>query len=460
MDKVTSTHGASAVAPPAVKAETGAKAAVDATKSAPAPRVKMTRPALLKLAFAGVAVCLLIAYLSRNLVLGTPVTSYPVTRTALQQTVVASGRVATPQRVSVASVLAGRVAAIPVHEGQTVLRGQLLIALDDQDLQSAYAQAESGAAQASAALRKQRELALPSAVQALASAQSQQNQAFQQLGRVADLRKRSFVSQMQLEEAQRNFEVAQTQTRTALLTVNANAAGGSDALAAQASLAQAQANVQLAGVKLAQNAILAPVSGTLISRKVEPGDTVVPGVELMQLAPNGEVEIVLLLDEKNLAKLAIGQKAVASADAYPDQQFEARVSYINPSVDVARGAVALKLSVAAAPAYLRQDMTVSVDIETAYRAEALVIPTAAVHELSSKFPWVMVVRKKRAQHQVVRLGLRGDTQSEVLSGLALGEPVLLASLTTIKVGQRVRPRAAPPSISAAPAGEAPAGEAP
>lgn len=424
-------------------------------KRAPAQREKLSRRTWLKLAIAIVFIGILVAYLARNLVLGTPVTSYAVTRTALQQTVVASGRVATPQRVSVASVLAGRVAAIPVLEGQTVLRGQLLIALDDQDLQSAFAQAQSGAAQASAALRKQRELALPSAVQALASAQSQQNLAFQQLGRIADLRKRSFVSQMQLEEAQRNFDVAQTQTRTAVLTVHANAVGGSDALAAQASLAQAQANVQQAGVKLAQNAILAPVSGTLISRKVEPGDTVVPGVELMQLAPDGEVEIVLLLDEKNLAKLAIGQKALASADAYPDQQFEARVSYINPSVDVARGAVAIKLHVAAAPSYLRQDMTVSVDIETAYRAEALVIPTAAVHDLSSKSPWVMVVRKKRAQHQVVRLGLRGDTQTEVLSGLAFGEPVLLASLATIKVGQRVRPRAAPPSISEEPASEAP-----
>ena len=424
-------------------------------KRAPAQREKLSRRTWLKIALAIVFIGILIAYMARNLVLGTPVPSYLVVRTALQQTVVASGRIATPQRVSVASVLAGRVAAIPVLEGQTVLRGRLLIALDEQDLQSAFAQAQAGAAQASAALRKQRELALPSAVQALASAQSQQNLALQQLGRIADLRKRSFVSQMQLEEAQRNFDVAQTQTRTAELTVHANAVGGSDALAAQASLAQAQANVQQAGVKLAQNAILAPVSGTLISRKVEPGDTVVPGVELMQLAPDGEVEIVLLLDEKNLAKLAIGQKALASADAYPDQQFEARVSYINPSVDVARGAVAIKLRVAAAPSYLRQDMTVSVDIETAYRAEALVIPTAAVHDLSSKSPWVMVVRKKHAQHQAVRLGLRGDTQTEVLSGLAVGEQVLLASLATIKVGQRVRPRAAPPSISEEPESEAP-----
>ena len=447
MDKVTPTQP-SAVAQVSANADPAPAATTTAgAPRSPTPRPTLSRRTVVKLAIAAVVVCILLAYLARNLVLGTPVATSAAIVTALQQTVVASGRIATPQRVSVASVLAGRVAAIPVLEGQTVARGQLLIALDNQDLKSALAQAESVAAQASAALSKQRELTLPTAVQALASAQSQQNQAQQQFKRVADLRTRSFVSQMQLDEAQRNFEVAQTQTRSALLLVQSNSAGGSDALAAQAGLAQAQANMRLAGVKLAQHAILAPASGTLISRKVEPGDTVAPGVELMLLAPLGPVEIVLLVDEKNLAKLAIGQKALASADAYPDQQFQARVSYINPSVDVARGAVALKLSIAAVPAYLRQDMTVSVAIETAYRAQALVIATAAVHDLSSKSPWVMVIRKKRAVRQAVTLGLRGDEQSEVLSGLVAGEPILMASLATIKVGQRVRPNAAALPVS-------------
>ncbi len=430
-----------------VRRDSGAVAAPAKVKPA---RAALSRRTWLKLAIAALLLFVLISYLARNLVLGTPVATYAAATTALQQTVVASGRVATPQRVSVASVLAGRVAAIPVLEGQAVVRGQLLIALDDQDLQTALAQAQAGAAQAGAGVRKQRELALPTAVQALVSAQSQQNQASQQLVRVADLRKRSFVSQMQLDEAQRNFDVARTQSRSALLTVQSNSADGSDASAARAGLAQAQANVQEAQVKLAQHAIVAPVSGTLISRKVEPGDTVLPGMELMQLAPLGAVEIVLLLDEKNLAQLAVGQKALASADAHPDQQFAASVSYINPGIDVARGAVALKLRVAAPPEYLRQDMTVSVEIATAYRARALTIPTAALHDPSSKAPWVMVVRNKHTVHQVVSLGLRGDEQTEVLSGLTAGEPVLLASLATIKVGQHVRPMAEPLAKGEAP----------
>ncbi len=411
-------------------------------KPARPPREPLSKRMLLKLLIAAVLMLMAAVFLARNFVLGTPVETYVASISALQQTVVASGRVAAAQRVSIASAIAGRVAVIPVLEGQIVVRGQLLLALDDQDAKAELAQAKSNVTQAGAGVRKQRALTLPSALQALASAQSQQDQAWQQFQRITDLRKRSFVSQAQLEEAKRNFEVTQTQTRSALLLVQSNRAKGGDAIAVAASLAQAQANAQLALVKLDHHAILAPVSGTLISRNVEPGDIVLPGSELMQLAPLGRVEIVLLLDEKHLAKLAIGEKALASADAYPDERFAAQVSYINPGVDGARGAVMIKLRVGEAPDYLREDMTVSVDIETGYRAQALVIPTAAVRDLSGKAPWVMVVRNKRTVRQVVTLGLRGDEQLEVLSGLSTGEAVLPATLKTIRVGQRVRARPA------------------
>ena len=415
--------------------------------TAAAPNLKakpkrLSHRTCLKLMIAAVVLMVGATYLFRNLILGTPVDTDPARVSALQQTVVASGRVATPQRVSVASVLAGRIAEIVVREGQTVDRGQLLIRLDAQEGRAAFAQSESAVQQAAAGVRKQRELALPAAAQVLAKAQSEQNQAQQQFSRIAALQKQGYVSRLQLDEARRNFEVAQSQTRNAALSLQSNQAQGSDAVAAKAALAQASASLQQSAVKLAQLDIVAPVSGTLITRQVEPGDTVAPNQPLMLLAPLGKIEILVLIDEKNFGKLAIGQTALASADAYPDQQFVARVSYINPGIDAARGSVALKLSVAEPPAYLQQDMTVSVDIETASRTRALIIPTASVRELSSDAPWVMVVRGHRTVRQDLKLGLRGDENIEVLSGLAAGEPVLMAELATIKIGQRVRLKSA------------------
>ena len=83
-------------------------------------------------------------------------------------------------------------------------------------------------------------------------------------------------------------------------------------------------------------------------------------------------------------------------------------------------------------------MTVSVDIITAHRANALLIPNATLHDASSNSPWVMVVRNKNTERQSVKLGLRGDNQVEVLEGLKSDEALILANVGTIKANQRVR----------------------
>ena len=145
-------------------------------------------------------------------------------------------------------------------------------------------------------------------------------------------------------------------------------------------------------------------------------------------------------DEKNLAKLALGQRALGSADAYPAQRFDAELAYINPAVDASRGSVEVKLRVLEPPAYLRQDMTVSVDILTAERQHTLVMPIGALRDASSAAPWVLVVRERRLLRQPVTLGLLGDDRVEVLDGVVAGEPVILASLLNVSAGQRVRVR--------------------
>jgi len=392
----------------------------------------------LKIAIAVLVVVSLIAYLSRNILLGKPVEAYAATIGDLSQTVVASGRVMTPQRISIAAETTGRVNAIPVSEGQTVKRGQLLIQLNDLDERASLAQAAAAVGQAEAKLRQLHEVALPAASQTLKQAQTNAEQAKKQYERTRDLQARGFFSQAQLDEAKRNYDVIASQVSAARLQVKSNQPAGSDLAVAAATVAQANASLRLAQVKLNEDSILAPADGTLISRSVESGDIVQPGKELMVLAANGETQISVQLDEKNLAKLALGQKVLGSADAYADQRFDAVVSYINPGVDATRGSVEVKLVVANPPVYLRQDMTVSVDIETARRSGALTIPTGAIHDASSNAPWVLVVRNKHTVRQSVKLGLRGDNSVEVLSGLKAGEAVILTAVGTIVADMRVR----------------------
>lgn len=399
---------------------------------------KVTQRPWLKISIAILILVSLAVYFSRNLILGKPVDAYPATISELAQTVVASGRVITPQRITIAAETTGRVNLIPVLEGQTVKRGQLLIQLNDQDERASLAQATANVRQAEAKLRQLREVALPAASQNLKQAQTNVEEARKQYERTRDLKARGFISQAQLDEAKRKYDVISSQVSAARLQVEANRPAGSDLALALAAVAQAKASLHLAQVKLNEDAILAPADGTLISRSVESGDVVQPGKELMVLAADGETQILVQLDEKNLAKLALGQKVLGSADAYADQRFDAVVSYINPAIDATRGAVEVKMKVLKPPAYLRQDMTVSVDIETARRSNALVIPTGALHDASSNDPWVLVVRNNRTVKQPVKLGLRGDNSIEVLSGLKAGEGVILTALGNIKAGIHVR----------------------
>lgn len=395
-------------------------------------RARLAR-ALLALAALGTA-----AYVARDLILGSPVQTLLATRGRLTQTVVASGRIITPQRVSIGATITERVARIPVDEGQAVKRGQILIELDDTDERAALAQARAAVAQAEAKLRQMREVTLPAAEQALTQAEANARQARQSYERTAALRQKGFVGESQLDDARRARDVADSQLSAARLQVASSRPSGSDYALARTALEQARASLASAQAKLAQTVIFAPADGVLISRSVEPGNVVQPGKELMALAPSGETQIVVQIDEKNLALLALGQKALASADAFPDQRFAAEVIYINPGVDPLRGSVEVKLRVARPPAFLRQDMTVSVDIEVAHRDDTVIVPAAAVRDATGAQPWVLALNGGRAVRRAVKVGLRGDSRIEILAGVTPGDRLIPSTNALITPGERVR----------------------
>jgi HlyD family secretion protein len=393
-------------------------------------------------------VALLAFYFFRNQVLGTPTDGYPVVRSDLVQTVVASGRVISPERVTVAVQGTGRVQRIAVVEGQVVKRGQLLIELDNNESRAALAQASATVAQAKAKLRQLGELSEPVALQTLAQAQATLLQAQKLLARNRELVARGFISQAAVDDSQRIVDVAMSQVASAQAQVRTHAPLGSDAAIALAALAQAQAGEQLARVRLTQGEVLAPNDGVLISRSVEVGDIVQPGKVLMVLASSGQTQVLIHVDEKNLAKIAFGQEAIASADSFPNQRFKAFVGYINPGVDATRGSVEVKLNVPEPPAYLRQDMTVSIDIETARRKAVLVIPSNVLMNPTTDHPSVLVVRDKHARKQSVKLGLRGDDRVEVLEGIAAAEIVIPVTKVSVKANDRVRTNVISPATSA------------
>ena len=354
------------------------------------------------------------------------------------QTVVSSGRVETPHRVELGVQIAGTVMRVPVVEGQTVAAGTPLIELEASELRATAAQAAQAVLQARARMRQLHEVQAPGAEQTLREAQANLETAQRVLARSRELLSQGFIGQAALDETQRIERVARAQVTTAQQQLASARPSGSDSALAQASLAQAEAAVDAAQARLRYALISAPLAGTLITRNVEPGAAVQPGKVLMVLSPAGQTQLVVKIDERNLRLLRLGQPALASADAYPGERFAAELVYINPGIDAGRGAVEVKLRVPEPPAYLRQDMTVSVDIEVAQRQQAVQVPVSSLHDADTAEPWVLKVDGRHARRQLVQLGLRSNGVAEVLQGLQAGDRVVPAAAKTVGDGARIR----------------------
>jgi HlyD family secretion protein len=369
--------------------------------------------------------------------MGPQVQTESVQRRDLLQTVVASGRVETPHRVDVGAQITGTVARVPVSEGQRVQAGDVLVELVSAELDSAKRQAELAVAQAQGKLRQLKELQAPVQQQALRQAQASLDTARSSWQRNLALFEQGFIGQAALDESRKALALADAQVLSAQKQLDSTQAGGAEHALAMGAVAEAQANAEVLRAKARYAVIRASVSGQLIGRKVEVGDVVQAGKVLMTLSPDGATQLVVQIDEKNLRLIALGQPALASADAYPQQKFKAQVAFINPGVNAQTGAVEVKLDVPESVPYLKQDMTVSVDMEVARKPQALALPVAHVNEINGAAPWVWLLDAGHALHRPVKLGLRGGAWVEVLEGLREGDTVI-ALPNALRAGQRVR----------------------
>jgi HlyD family secretion protein len=357
----------------------------------------------------------------------------------LQRTLLFSARVQTPARVDLGATVTGRVAQVAVDEGDAVAAGAVLLRLEDDEWRAALAQAQASLAQAQARLAAQRAVSRPSADATLAQAEANLAAAERELARNRELVERGFVSSARLDDAQRAVDVARAQRDAAQVQAAAQRGDGAEAAAAQAQLDAARAAVLAAEARLAQALLRAPAPGKVIVRRVEPGQIVQPGKALLTLAVEGPTELIGSVDERFLGQLQPGQTARVIADAFPERPFGARITRLAPAVDAQRGAVEVRLEPGGAPPpFLREDMTLSVEVVTGERASARVLPLAALRSgAGAERGSVLVARDGRAEAVDVRLGLRTLDQVEV-DGVADGDVVLLAP--TLAPGTRVRPR--------------------
>ena len=391
----------------------------------------------------GAAVLLAAVAMGAATLRGPQVDALVVQSAPLVRTLQFSARVATLSRVDVGSTVTGRVAQVRVMEGTEVRQGDVLVQLESDELRAALAQAVAAERQAKARLEGLRSTGRTAAQAARAQADASLQAASASLARVQQLVAEGFYSPAQLDEARRAVDVARAQQLGAQAQLQATADAGTEVAQAQAQLALAQAATVAAQARLAQTTLVAPADARVLVREVEPGQIVQPGKALFSLALAGPTQLVAQVDERFLEQLQLGQPAWVVADAFAAQRFAARVLSIAPAVDAQRGAIEVKFSIEQAPAFLREDMTLSVEVETARRERTLVLPQAALRgPAGGDQASVLVLQDGRAQVRNVRLGLRTLDAVEVLGGLKESDTVLRGH-ASLQDGQRVRARTVP-----------------
>ena len=340
----------------------------------------------------------------------------------VQRTLVVAGRVRATSAAELGAGASGVVQTVNVDQGDRVERGSILVRLDDREARALVAEAEARVAQVEATTRDE-----------VRRAELEMEQAGRDLERIRAVLEVGALTRQLAEQAEQRL--ADAESRLEALRAGSGSAGGSAAVTA------ARATLEAARARLASTEVVAPFAGTVLERRVEPGDAVQVGGMLLTLASDGPVEAEVFPAEENLPGLRLGAVGLVSADAYPDDTFGARVSMIAPSIDPAQGTVAVRLVLEDPPAYLRPGMTLSVNIEAGRADDASVLPAEAVRGLGTPDPWVAVVREGRVERRPVRLGLRGDGFVEVLAGIEADEPVV-ARADEVEPGMRVRPRPA------------------
>lgn len=361
---------------------------------------------------------------------------YEVKRQALVQKVIVTGSVIPNSRAQIGSKIVGAISTVDVEEGWHVNKGQVLAKLNQLDGLATLVQAEAAYAQATAKLTQHRMVAAPVAQQNVRECAAQLHRAIDDYQREKELLANGASTVEAAEKSRQALETVTSQCRAAKVRLQAAAPNGADTRVLEAELIQAEANVKDAKTHLADTLILAPENGLILNRKVEPGDVVEPGKVLFVMSLDGPTVIDIQVDEKYLALLKLQQRAYFTADAFPNDPLPARIEFIAPNVDPARGTIEVKLHATERPEFIKEDMSVSVNVEVARKDDCLTLPIDGLHEMNNGTAWVMVYEGGRVKRRNVTTGIKGDNLVEIRLGLNEGDRVLSAS-AKVAQGKRV-----------------------
>lgn len=379
----------------------------------------------------------------------------PAQRGTIERTLAVDGSIVSTQRVELTPKIPGRIAVILVKAGDRVSRGQVLARLETAELNAQVAQAEEGVRQAQAVLEVARarlrvvttgartqERAL--AANAVAQAEANLQNAEAAVVRMQQLYDTGAISKQQMEAAilQRDVARAQLDSARQQLSLVETGARPEEVQMAQAQVQQAeagyaaaQAALRLAGLQLSNATLTAPFAGRIAEVSVAVGEFVAPGVKVLVLYDDSNLEAEVKVGERDLRLLRAGLPVRLEPQAVPTT-LRGAVRVIMPDADPASRAARVRIRLQNPPPEVLPGTTVRGEVVIERRENVLLVPTQALRR-DGKVE-VVVVRDGVARIRRVRLGLTHHHIVEVLEGLQEGELVVTFGPENLSDGQPVK----------------------
>lgn len=408
----------------------------------------------------GIVLVIIIAMLSsRRHGNAIPVRTQRIAYATFQSTIPESGTVQHPNTQTIPTLGAGNLGALYVRAGQHVSAGQLLATITNPTAESnaAGTQADYESAVANISSAKVNEQNAKVQYQAaVATAKSTLDLAQKTYDADVNLYANKAIARQQLDTDSSKLQQAKVQYQQALEQLRLGAVSGYG----QNSVQYAVAAAQKAKILNAQNQeqlgftrIVAPFDGIIQSvatqtadatRTIQVGDAVTAGQSLFTIAQGDRYVVQAQVDEQDIINIKVGQAANVTGEDFPNQTIPGHVTYISPiavkSTDASNTAkqVLTTISLDRSPDFLKDGMTVDIDIVTQNIPRAIAVPSIAITKMG-KTSSVFVVVNGRAQKRIVKTGATNDAQTVVTSGLKPGDVVIAGRTDGVLPGAYVTP---------------------
>ena len=354
-----------------------------------------------------------------------------VKRETLAKNVVATGKITPITKAAIKSKASGIVKKWYKDAGQSVKAGEVLVELDKEEILTHVHQAEADLQAAEAS----RSGGQADVARAEVDAEGPDVPLLKRnYERAQQMAKEGVFSPSQLEDAQKNYELA----------LNKQNVARANLVVAKAKLTQEIANVAKARATLEQfkqeylnSTIVAPIDGMVLSRDVEVGDAVssilVMGSAATQIMTIGDIHEVYVLgkvDESDIGKVTMNQPARIKVESFKDKTFNGRVTRIAP-MGVEKDNVTtfeVRVSIDNASGELKTTMTANAEIILEEHPNVLTVPEAAIIYDKDKKAYVEKVDPKAKDGKkkiAITAGISNGSKTEVLGGLKENDQVVL-----------------------------------